>query len=198
MLGEVLGHPLVILLAGGALSGWLVPLIARRWQDRRKALELKVDLIERLAAAVTKMFMASQFVEVGAASQSQKDYDEAYRSWQYEKAKLTALLRAYFRSETVNRHWVRCRALTTAYYVQSGIGDDAKRRRYLEIVGVALYQGSEPVDLSETGPGEIDITDHATPTQAPDLGDRYELRAEIQRELDHTVQAVLEAHISVA
>lgn len=97
MVGEVLGHPLFLLVTGALLSGWLGPRLTQRWQDQRKALEIKADLVERVAQSVTEMFTAVQLVQVGAGSFSQNDFDAAYQKWQNEKAVLTSLLRAYFR-----------------------------------------------------------------------------------------------------
>src|SRR3712207_436081 len=130
VLGRVVGHPLTLLVLGAVLSGLLLPYVARGWQDQRKALEIKAALVERLTRAVVELATAAQFVLVGAASQSQEDFDKAYRTWQLEKSVLTSLLGAYFRDPVVAAAWTRCRALATAYYVQSGIAAGAGRERY--------------------------------------------------------------------
>ena len=147
-IAELAGHPLVLLVAGAVLSGWLVPRVTRRWQDRRAALDVKVQLVERVSAAVTDLFTATQFAQVGAASQTQADLDAAYRTWQRERAMVTSLLTAYFRDDDVHHAWVRCRTLVTAYYVQTGISERIRRSAYLAAVERGLAM-TPPVDRSE-------------------------------------------------
>jgi hypothetical protein len=93
-----------------------------------KSLTVKVELVEHLITAVSAIFTATQFAQQGATTQTEDDFDEAYRAWQHEKAILTALLAAYFRSGEVDQRWLRCRTLATAYYVQSGIPDNTKEK----------------------------------------------------------------------
>jgi len=58
MPGDILTHPIVLLALGGLVSGWLVPGITQRWQDQRKALAVKADLVERVAQAVAAIYTA--------------------------------------------------------------------------------------------------------------------------------------------
>ena len=58
---SLLGQPMLLLIVGAAVSGWLIPEVTRRWQDQRKAaeiksdlVEIKSDLVERVTRAVTK------------------------------------------------------------------------------------------------------------------------------------------------
>jgi hypothetical protein len=94
MPGDILTHPIVLLALGGLVSGWLVPRITQRWQDQRKALEVKADLVERVAQAVAAIYTAVQFAQVHAESQSQMDFDASYRNCQHEQAVITAQRRA--------------------------------------------------------------------------------------------------------
>lgn len=178
-------------MIGAALSGLLVPLVARGWQDQRKALEVKAALAERLTRAVVEMAMAVQFALVGAASQSQEDFDRAFRTWQMEKSVLTSLLSAYFRDGAVTAAWTHCRALATAYYVQAGIPAGPRREQYLGAVAAALSQ-VPPSDVSED-PG--DTAGDTARGQA--LSDHRVLRAELDQALTQCVSAVLDARISL-
>lgn len=189
---RVLAHPLTLLLLGAAVSGLLVPWVARGWQDQRKALEVKAALAERLTRAVVEIATAVQFVLVGAASQSQEDVDRAYRTWQLEKSVLTSLLGAYFRDGAVTAAWTHCRALATAYYVQAGIPEGPPREQYLNAVAAGLSR-VPPSDLSDD-PGDA-LTDAA---QDQVLADPRVLRAELDRALTQCVSAVLDARISLA
>jgi hypothetical protein len=192
VLGRVVGHPLTLLLLGALLSGLLVPYIARGWQDQRKALEVKATLVERLTKAVVEIATSVQFVLVGAASQSQEDFDAAYRSWQLEKSVLTSLLGAYFRNPAVAAAWTRCRALATAYYVQAGIGPGPGKERYLGAVAAGLAR-VPPSDLSDD-PGQ----EPPDETRGRALADGRVLRAEVDQALAECVAAVVDARISLA
>lgn len=190
-MGAVLGHPLVVLLIGALLTGLLIPRLTQRWQDQRKALETKADLIERVSRAVAEIFVATQFAHVGATTQSQERFDDAYRAWQQEKVVLTSLLRAYFRSEELDQRWLRCRAVATAYYVQIGIADPDRRAGYLRTVSAGLV--AQPSrDLSEwVDPGTPDLE---VAVEA-DLTDVMQLRNEVWRYLDLTVAALRDSPI---
>lgn len=197
LMTDVLKHPLFLLLAGAVLSGLLIPRLTQRWQDQRKALELKAALIERAARAVTSMFMAVQFAMVGAKSQTEADLDSAYRSWQQEKAVLTALLSAYFSNPRVDDAWRRCRALTTAYYVQAGIhradgsGADVRQAYLARVaVGIAL---SPPEDWSE----EATASSLSPGGTTLDLSDIFVLRHEVRRHLNEALRAIAEARLHV-
>ena len=146
VIGDILRHPLVILLAGGFLTGWLVPRITRRWQDQRNALEIKADLIERVASAVTEISTATLFA-LDPKSQGRTELAEAYRSWQHDRAVLTHLIKVYFRSKALDNQWLRCGTLATAYVIQLGILDKKEREGFLEFVEREL---SLPVPLDGT------------------------------------------------
>lgn len=193
MIGDVLRHPLTVLFIGALVTGLLVPRITRQWQDQRKALELKAELVERLTLAVTAIFTAVQFVQVGAQSQTMEQFDQAYRSWQQEKAILTSLLKAYFRNDAIDAQWRKCRALATAYYVQSGIADAERRKTYLETVAAGLAASPEPRDLSEEVRDEraVQMSAGGQSTELP-LTDVAALRDRIRNELDATVQLVID------
>jgi hypothetical protein len=188
---QVLAHPLMLLLLGAALSGLLVPWVARGWQDQRKALEVKAALAERLTAAVVEIATAVQFVLVGAASQSQEEFDKAYRTWQLEKSVLTSLLGAYFRDGAVTAAWTHCRALTTAYYVQAGIPAGPRREQYLGAVAAGLTK-VPPSDVSDD-PGDVVMNG----AQSQVLADPRVLRAELDQALTQCVSTVLDARISL-
>lgn len=188
---NLLRHPLVVLAIGAVLTGLIIPHLTQRWQDRRKALEIKADLIERVSCAVAELFTATQFAAVGAASQSQEKFDDVYRSWSQERAILTSLIRAYFSDDRLDQAWMRCRAYTTAYYFQGGLQRDDPdqtargRSLYLRIVAAGL-DSDPPEDLTEDAFSRVGI-------QKPgpvEIEDVLRLRAEVWRNLDVTVAAI--------
>lgn len=195
---ETVGHPLFLLLVGAVVSGALVPRLTQHWQDQRKMREIKTDLVERVTLAVTEMFTATQFAQAGATSQTQADFDTAYRAWQHRKAILTALLRVYFRSPAVDDAWLRCRTLTSAYYAQAGIAGagaqpaGARRQAYLQRVarGLAL---EPPRDWAE----EVGTEDEgqAPATDGLDLADGGSLRAEVRTSLNRAVEVIADSKV---
>ncbi len=194
-----LNQPLTLLVVGAAVSGWLLPRLARGWQDQRTGLEIKASLVERVTRAVMNLTTAVQFVLVGAASQSQEDFDTAYRTWQLEKAVITSLVGAYFRAPEVVDAWVRCRALTTAYYVQAGIrrldaaATEAARETYLRSVAFGMSR-SPAQDFSDDPRAFEEQADETPPT---DLVDLLVLRRELERALTTCVTAIVDARMSL-
>lgn len=129
---KLLAHPLVLLLVTAAVSGLLVPRLTQQWQEQQEEINIRRDFAARVSRAVGEFFISTQLAQVGAQSQSQEEFDEAYVRWEVESAVLGAELRAYYTAEAVHADWARCDELATAYYVQVGIGEPEERRRYLQ------------------------------------------------------------------
>jgi hypothetical protein len=123
---ELLRHPLLILLIGAALSGWLIPTITRRWQDRQKEFELKNGLITEIIESITEIVMFRQYFrtaaiqyeairhfpakeEVAKCEQdvvAQKEQlDKAYLKWEVKTAVIEAKLRIYFPRTGIPTRW---------------------------------------------------------------------------------------------
>ena len=56
-------NPLVLLLVGAAISGFLVPHFTRKWQDGQQELTLKVGLIENIATSITEIVRGVESTE---------------------------------------------------------------------------------------------------------------------------------------
>lgn len=152
-------------------------------------------MVERVTSAVTSIFIATQFAQVGARSQTQADFDKAYRSWEEEKAVLTALLKAYFRSDALDVQWLTCSALATAYYVQLGIKSEDRRCGYLRMVSQGLDAKPKPLDEADV---VLDNLVQDTRTEGSERGDVTNvtiLRTEVRKELDRTVQLILDTTV---
>lgn len=125
---ELLKHPLTILLVGALISGLLLPEFTRRWQNHQKALEIKTELVSDLSKSIMGMVMATQFAHVGAKSQKQADFDQAYRDWEIESAVIGTKLQAYFPDTTIPTEWTAFSALVTDFYALEGVGPDERSR----------------------------------------------------------------------
>ena len=45
-------YPLILLLVGAGITSLLIPWFTKRWEDRKKELEIKVDIASRMAEAI--------------------------------------------------------------------------------------------------------------------------------------------------
>ena len=118
ILVAVLKHPLTLLLAGAVLTNYLIPRITRRWQDRQKEIELKTAFVSEVSDAALEMLISVQYAEFGAKSQTQNDYDEAYRRWETERARIGARMRGFFPDTGLQEKWqALADAITSVLYV---------------------------------------------------------------------------------
>ena len=144
---ELLKHPLIVLLVGALISGLLIPAFTRRWQSHQKALEIKTELVSDLSKSILGMVMATQFAHLRAESQTQADFDKAYRDWEIESAVIGTKLQAYFPDTTIPTEWTEFSALVTEFYALEGIGEDKRSRPAADLakkLGVlGRYQGAQ-------------------------------------------------------
>ena len=101
---KFLKHPLFLLLVTFALTGIIVPAIARSWQIRQKELEIKIDLVSDVSESVMTLLMAIQFVHVmprrypdGAdrLSEFQQNLDKRFSEWEVRRSVIGTKLEAY-------------------------------------------------------------------------------------------------------
>jgi hypothetical protein len=120
---DVLDHPLLLLLVGALVSGLLLPWLARRWQNHQKELELKTQLTTEITETVTAFAMVLQFVELGASSQTQADFDDAYREWETNSAVIASKLSVYFGGTSLPDEWRRFSSFANDFYALAGTGE---------------------------------------------------------------------------
>lgn len=144
---ELLKHPLTVLLVGALISGLLIPAFTQRWQNHRKALEIKTELVSDLSKSIMGIVMATQFAHVGAKSQEQADFDQAYRDWEIESAVIGTKLQAYFPNTTIPTQWKAFSALVTDFYALEGIAGGERFRCAADLAGrlgvASSYQGDQ-------------------------------------------------------
>jgi hypothetical protein len=119
--------PLAVLLTGAAVTGLLIPELTRRRDDYRKALEVKTGLVSEISQTVMDFMIAMQFAVVGAVSQEQKEYDEAYKTWEVRSAVLGTNLEAFFAHSQVPDDWETLEGHLRRLYGLTGIGDWVER-----------------------------------------------------------------------
>jgi hypothetical protein len=127
-----LQHPLTLLFIGAVLSSYLIPSWTRQWQNQQTELSTKVEIVNSVDRSSTQMIMAVQYAVVGAKSQSQSDYDNAYRQWQIDKQIIRSKLQAYFPDSQLVEDWNRFSEQLDEFYRISGSSDVVERKEYLD------------------------------------------------------------------
>jgi hypothetical protein len=141
---RLLVFPLVVLLAGAVISGFLIPALTRRRDDYRKTLEIKTDIVSEMSEAVTEFILAIQFSVLGA--HDQEGYNEAYRSWEIRSAVIGTKLEAYFPGTSVGSEWTAFAQRLERFYAITGMGDtDLRRTTIDELLGRYGLSGADAV-----------------------------------------------------
>jgi hypothetical protein len=100
-----LAHPLLLLLIGGAISGILIPLVTRRWQDHQKEIELKIGLVNKINESLTDIVTAMKLIDCKYAGFDKKIVYDAYREWEKSNAVILSQLGAYFPNSDIKQKW---------------------------------------------------------------------------------------------
>lgn len=92
---------------------------------------------------------------------------------------------------------MRCRALTTAYYVQAGIRAEDDRIAYLKRVAVGISY-AQPEDWSEevADDADVDVAESHSRELIVALTDGRTLRAQVRSSLHRTVEAIADTAIA--
>jgi hypothetical protein len=121
--------PVVVLLAGAVVTGLLIPELTRRRDNQRKALEIKTELVGDISEAVMRFMVTIQFAVLGAVSQTQKEYDDAYKAWETKRAVLGTMLEAYFPKTGIADEWDNFEDNVSRFYALSGVSEVGEQRR---------------------------------------------------------------------
>jgi hypothetical protein len=124
-------QPFLLLFATALISNYLIPEITRRWQDHQKELELKTGLVTEISESVLDIVLAAQFEEAGAATQTQEQYDQAYRTWEKRKAIIGSKLRAYYPKTDLGQVWDEFAEVVSEVSALSGPTDAFPREERL-------------------------------------------------------------------
>jgi hypothetical protein len=114
--------PIVLTLLGIALSAWLLPAIARQWQDRQKAQELKAALVTDMASSTARILASSEAHRAGRSPTRSGD-------WLRRSLEIEARLRAYF-PKSILHTWQLYSFFVG--YIDPGARSDARTLEYNE------------------------------------------------------------------
>lgn len=185
-------QPFLLLMATALISNYLIPKITRRWQDHQKELELKTGFVSEISEIVLGIVMAVQFAEVGAASQTQEQFDQAYRTWEVKKAIVGSKIRGYFPNTTLGKDWDEFSEIVSEVYALSGTTDEVFREERLSRLkdyfgtDAADWQSLENLELKTGGFQDFQKFYRAW----------FSLRKNILERKDALVQRVLDSRIA--
>jgi hypothetical protein len=179
---DVLAHPLVVLLVGAAVTGFLIPTLTRRSQDRQKELELKTELVSELSESIMEMVMAVQFSHMTLTrgedvdlESLEKELNQAYREWEVRSAVIGTKLQSYFPATTIPTEWREFSNTVGQFYALEGASYERRQELALNI--------REKL-LGMLGPGSV---------ASEDWGD---LRGGILEKKAELIRKVIEAPLS--
>jgi hypothetical protein len=94
----------VMTLLGIALTAWLLPAVARQWDDRQKAAELKASLVAEVASASANALTGGEEILIGRSNGAPRAFSipAAEKQWSITSLELESRLRAYFAPAIAN------------------------------------------------------------------------------------------------
>jgi hypothetical protein len=99
-LNRVLSAPLLVTLVGALVAGLLIPRVASRIEDHRKAREVQTSLVQDMSQAVARVTLTGQLLAMRSIQKENANgttvFDTALLAWEVDKATIEARLRAYF------------------------------------------------------------------------------------------------------
>jgi hypothetical protein len=184
-------QPFLLLFATALISNYLIPEITRRWQDHQRELELKTGLVSEISESVLDIVLAAQFEEAGAATQTQEQYDQAYRTWEKRKAIIGSKLRAYYPKTNLGQAWDEFAEAVSEISALSGPADAFPREE--RVRRLQDYFGADTIDwqlLANPGPKNEDPGQFQAFYRA-----WFALRQQVLRRKDAMIQTILDTKI---
>jgi hypothetical protein len=147
--------PLVVLLCGAALTNLIGPRLSARREDQRKALEVKVGLVEEMSEAVMTLISVSSAADVyrrrigfvkGATAQFSDQLDranDANARFDVQAAVIRSKLDAYFAHSALPDAWTRFCIDVGQYYATLGMKETNRLRT------LAKLREKYPADMTE-------------------------------------------------
>jgi hypothetical protein len=126
---DFLSHPLLLLLVGAGVSSYLIPWFTNKWQDHKKEIDLKIDLISKMSDIIA---LAAGHAHLYRNTDTMRgDFYKDMLEWLVKANNIRSQLRVYFPDAAILRE------------TKSNISDDWNA--YLNILSVFwnfCYQSS--------------------------------------------------------
>lgn len=106
---EIIGHPLTLLLIGAGVSSLVIPWITNKWQDHKKKLEIKVDIVSKMSEEISYQLgnaALSLFVKKTAFTDAEYNaYNQSSIEW-FIKVNITrSKLQSYYPDTNIAEKW---------------------------------------------------------------------------------------------
>lgn len=183
---DLLRHPMVLLLATAVISGIMVQLFTSGWQNQQKQDELKAALVGEMSQSVSEIVIATQFAVVGAESQTQQDFDRAFRDWDIARTVLAARILGVTRNSSLTADWEAFGERVTRFYAVVGYRNSPDSLEDLKSLALSS-QGAECVALSRNNREKLVL-----PSSDPFENAWISARAAILTDLGNLINCVLE------
>ncbi len=190
---QILKHPVFLLFMTALISSYLIPKITKRWQDHQKELELKTNFVSEISESVASIVTAVQFAELGAVSQTQSKYDEAYQNWEIKRAVIGSKIRGYFPNTRIGSDWDKFSETVTEVYALSGTTNDSYRKERIERIRVSFPKSK--VDWDTLLNVELKKGDFQSFNEF--MEPWFELKTELFIEKDKLLQRILDAPVAL-
>jgi hypothetical protein len=139
--------PVIVVILTAVVSGYLVPSITKQWQDHERALEIKISLVETINSEVMQILLATQLAQKKFIEQ--KDFDNAYRIWEVQRAVIAGKLRAYFERGDVASEFEALANAITEFYALTGTTEPKYRSKRINVL--RSYFGDGATDWRQLG-----------------------------------------------
>ena len=92
-------------------------------------MEIRTGLVGDISEAVMEIVMVIQFMRLAHIPSNQKDFDEAYKSWEVRSAVIGTKLEAHFGSATISNDWSEFSDLLRVFYALEGVSGDEREKQ---------------------------------------------------------------------
>jgi hypothetical protein len=204
-LEEVLVHPLFLLLIGAGVTSLLIPWFTKRWENRKKELEIKMDIVSKMTEIITyqRATALHAMQRKNKITDAEKEaYIEKSKKWYVESSLIGSKLQTYFPELEIRILWedYYARALSaycdaaSLYYSKDPTKEDntEDKKAFIDIMGRVRDYLSFNVATKEP---IIPITDQLSRKSVHDALKQADLL--IYRRGDKIVSDVLKLKIKV-
>jgi hypothetical protein len=102
-------YPLILLLVGAGVTSLLIPLFTKKWEDRKKKLEIRVDITSKMAEAVAYQVANAVFAIERRKNKFDDDETETFyedmRKWYVDISTIGSKLDSYFSEAGLSGRW---------------------------------------------------------------------------------------------
>ena len=131
---------LIIVVFTGLVSGLLIPLILRHWQNRQKELQLKTEIISDITESMMKTIMTiflfktrkNQEIQGMSDKEPQEEVYKIYKDWEVRGCMIGTKLHSYFPELGLRDKWSIFQKKVSKFYLDNKDINDKKDTEKLD------------------------------------------------------------------